>query len=50
MEDEKTTEIKEEEKKEPPKGRKRTIGIILGIIFTRSNRLFCARCFSISVY
>ncbi len=32
MEDEKTTEIKEEEKKEPPKGRKRTIGIILGII------------------
>ena len=32
MEEEKTTEIKEEEKKQPPKGRKRTIGAIIGIL------------------
>lgn len=32
MEDEKTIETKEEEKKQAPKGRKRTIGAILGIL------------------
>ena len=32
MEEEKTTEIQEEEKKQPPKGRKRTIGAIIGIL------------------
>ena len=27
-----TTEVKEEEKKQPPKGMKRTIGAIIGVI------------------